>query len=1004
MATIDRRNTLIYGAGIKSPALVATTGGNIVLNGVQVVDGVTVGNNGERVLVKDQTLQIQNGIYIASTGPWTLAPDSATNSDWVTGTLVEVASGAVNGGAIFVQSCTDSPVVIGTSLISFVSLTVNLTALQSSPSSTSLTIGTGTQSLVVYGSRPFAVSTWVQIASSASPSNYMLGQVTSYNAVTGALVVNVTATGGSGTFAAWTVTLSGAPGAAGAAGAAGTQGPAGAAGGILTVLSRTITAQPGSPAAGASYLLPASTLSGAAWGAGGGATYQNYIATWSGSAWVFTAPTRGLVVMLADTGDNLVDHVIEYNGAIWQPLALSIDGTPEVSVASASTCDISNAASSRVLITGSTTITSFGTTQKKRAVLCRLAASLTITYNSTTLITANGKSILGNAGDVFLAVSDASGNWRITFYQFATGSESSRSRCRALTNTNERFTLSQTHALVMQDNTVLVCGASSDSLALGSNVQAVTTPLMIVLPAALMGNPVATVVNYTDLYILTDQGDVCVAGLNSAGQLGIGNSSACYVATLLNSTNITPRSSGGANRAVTSMCTSGAQSADATLNSVYFVCADNSLWACGYNPYGQLGCGSGDTKATITSNATTPTRCLKIANSNTQAVAQSTNSTSTVTPAVGAQNFGVAAAGPWTVNDYIYGYSNASIANWFFGQVTGYSVNTLTINILVVGTPVSAADWCLSSVISDASSVVAAGGSTGDAGYVNTSGKVLLAGRLGNGAAALCATGPGSGTGVANFPAFRLVKTNADDGSSALPSTYTCNKLIMAGTGQDIHAVALLAADSCLYMVGYNGSGNLGDGGTTSRANFLKAGNGTAAATALNGTVTNAWCVDDNSGAFLAQLSGGQVYTWGYGGHYAVPGSGGIATNATPVQAPAPFNSTSPTITKMSRGGYFGSQTVAALTSANTIYVWGEFAYQGGVAPATTSTPFLLVDPYGGAQTILDVMVFGWSNEVSLFVLYANGEVWGCNLNGATSGELGISSGAGPYSLVRMRL
>jgi hypothetical protein len=43
----------------------------------------------------------------------------------------------------------------------------------------------------------------------------MFGQVTSYDPATGALVVNVTATGGSGTFAAWTVALSPA-GAAGA--------------------------------------------------------------------------------------------------------------------------------------------------------------------------------------------------------------------------------------------------------------------------------------------------------------------------------------------------------------------------------------------------------------------------------------------------------------------------------------------------------------------------------------------------------------------------------------------------------------------------------------------------------------------------------------------------------------------------------------------------------------------------------------------------------------------
>ena len=77
MATLDIRGTVVgeTALAIKAPCLVATTGSNIALTGVQAIDGVTVGNNSERVLVKDQTTQSQNGIYIASTGPWVLAAD-----------------------------------------------------------------------------------------------------------------------------------------------------------------------------------------------------------------------------------------------------------------------------------------------------------------------------------------------------------------------------------------------------------------------------------------------------------------------------------------------------------------------------------------------------------------------------------------------------------------------------------------------------------------------------------------------------------------------------------------------------------------------------------------------------------------------------------------------------------------------------------------------------------------------------------------------------------------
>lgn len=74
-------------------------------------------------------------------------------------------------------------------------------------STTSLTIGTGSKSLTISTGKMFTIGQFVIVASTASPSNYMLGQVTSYDSVTGALVVNVASVGGSGTIAAWTVSV-----------------------------------------------------------------------------------------------------------------------------------------------------------------------------------------------------------------------------------------------------------------------------------------------------------------------------------------------------------------------------------------------------------------------------------------------------------------------------------------------------------------------------------------------------------------------------------------------------------------------------------------------------------------------------------------------------------------------------------------------------------------------------------------------------------------------------
>lgn len=120
MAAIDRLNGLASETtlGIKAPCLVATTGANIPLAGVQSIDGVTVGNNNERVLVKDQTDQTTNGIYLASSGNWVYAQDAGGNTDWAQGTLVIVQTGAMNAGVLFSQM-TAGPVIIGSTDIVF---------------------------------------------------------------------------------------------------------------------------------------------------------------------------------------------------------------------------------------------------------------------------------------------------------------------------------------------------------------------------------------------------------------------------------------------------------------------------------------------------------------------------------------------------------------------------------------------------------------------------------------------------------------------------------------------------------------------------------------------------------------------------------------------------------------------------------------------------------------------------------------------------------------------
>ncbi len=73
----------------------AATIANITLSGTQTIDGVTL-SVGKRVLVKDQTVTTDNGIYDVSAGAWTRSADSDTGAEiWKAAALV--IGGTVNG-------------------------------------------------------------------------------------------------------------------------------------------------------------------------------------------------------------------------------------------------------------------------------------------------------------------------------------------------------------------------------------------------------------------------------------------------------------------------------------------------------------------------------------------------------------------------------------------------------------------------------------------------------------------------------------------------------------------------------------------------------------------------------------------------------------------------------------------------------------------------------------------------------------------------------------------
>ncbi|BAV64761.1 hypothetical protein [Sphingobium cloacae] len=78
----------------------------------------------------------------------------------------------------------------------------------SATSGSSVTIGTGAKSFAASTGSLLRAGQYVSVASVADPANAMLGTVTSYDAETGALVVNVAAVTGAGTFDSWMIALS----------------------------------------------------------------------------------------------------------------------------------------------------------------------------------------------------------------------------------------------------------------------------------------------------------------------------------------------------------------------------------------------------------------------------------------------------------------------------------------------------------------------------------------------------------------------------------------------------------------------------------------------------------------------------------------------------------------------------------------------------------------------------------------------------------------------------
>lgn len=96
-------------------------------------------------------------------------------------------------------------------------------------------------------------------------------------------------------------------------------------------------------------------------------------------------------------------------------------GTKGADIASATTTDLGAVAGLFHDITGTTTITGFGTIGAGIWKVIKFEGALTLTHNATSLILPGGANITTANGDIAIVTSEGSGNWRCVNYVRASG-------------------------------------------------------------------------------------------------------------------------------------------------------------------------------------------------------------------------------------------------------------------------------------------------------------------------------------------------------------------------------------------------------------------------------------------------------------------------------------------------------------------------------------------------------------------------------------------------------
>ena len=129
MALTRPKYSSILDTDFKVSCKVATTGSDIALTGgaPSSLDSEPL-SVGDRVLVRDQSLSWQNGIYVVSVvgtgsnGTWVRARDFAASNNVTSGIMIPVTQGTTRGGRIYLLTTPD-PITLGATNLTFTDVT-----------------------------------------------------------------------------------------------------------------------------------------------------------------------------------------------------------------------------------------------------------------------------------------------------------------------------------------------------------------------------------------------------------------------------------------------------------------------------------------------------------------------------------------------------------------------------------------------------------------------------------------------------------------------------------------------------------------------------------------------------------------------------------------------------------------------------------------------------------------------------------------------------------------